>query len=152
MDTLLTSFLLASPPPKTLWGAKLADSTLYTTSPRVALSPRGTMQRMAAKTWRRRHGQASQRPIRLRDIVEAGPHGPSALLLIPLKPRDVEHALSSFPPRLASILLAPKPKEARPPHPRDDHERQRETLLDLGDARSKSREVGEETESHNTNL
>jgi len=48
-DALLVSFLLASPPPKTLRGAKLADSTLYTTSPRATLSPRGTMRRTAAK-------------------------------------------------------------------------------------------------------
>src|SRR6185369_1324582 len=104
------------------------------------------------QTWRRRHGQASQRPFRLRDIAEAGPLGPSVLLLIPLKPRDGEHALSSFPPLLASILLASKPKEARPPHSGDDRERQREILLDLGDARRKSREVGEERESHDPYL
>ena len=73
-------------------------------------------------------------------------------LLILLKPRDGEHALSSFPPSLASILLASKPKEARPPSPGDDRERQRETLLGLGDARSKSMEVGEERESHDPYL
>jgi len=100
------------------------------------------------QTWHRRHGQVSQRPFRLRDIAEVGPHRPNVLLLIPLKPRDGEHALSSFPPPLASILLASKPKEARPPRPGDDRERQRETLLDLGDARSKSREVGVERKSH----
>ena len=94
----------------------------------------------------------SQRPFRLRDIAEAGPLGPSVLLLIPLKPRDDEHALSSFPSPLANILLASKPKEARPPRPGDDRERRRETLLDLGDARSKSREVGEEKESHDPYL
>ena len=104
------------------------------------------------KAWRRRHGQASQHPFRLRDIAEVGPLRPSVLLLIPLKPKDGEHALSSFPQPLASILLAPKPKEARPPRPGDDRERQRETLLDLGDARSKSREVGEERESHDPYL
>ena len=49
------------------------------------------------QTWRRRHGQACQCPFRLRDIAEAGPLGPNVLLLIPLKPRDGEHALSSFP-------------------------------------------------------
>ena len=48
-DALLASFLLASPPPKTLRGGKLADSTLYTTSPRATLSPRGTMRRTATK-------------------------------------------------------------------------------------------------------
>jgi len=53
--------------------------------------------------------------FRLRDIAEAGPHGPNALLLIPLKLRDDAHALSSFPPPLASILLASKPK--KPGHP-----------------------------------
>ena len=92
------------------------------------------------QTWRRCHGQASQHPFRLRDIAEAGNHMPNVLLLIPLKLRGGEHALSSFPPPLASILLASKPKEARPPRPGDDSERKRETLLDLGDARSKSRE------------
>ena len=94
----------------------------------------------------------SQLPFRLRDNAEEGAHRPNVLLLIPLKPRDGEHALSSFPPPLASILLASKPKEARPPRLGDDHERQRETLLDLGDARSKSREVGEERESLNPYL
>ena len=48
-DALLTSFLLASPPPKTLRGVKLADSTLCTISPRAMLSPRGTMRRTATK-------------------------------------------------------------------------------------------------------
>ena len=103
------------------------------------------------QTWRRRHGQASQRPIRLWDIAEVGPHKPNVLLLIPLKPRDGEHALSSFPPPLASILLASKPKGARPPRPGDYLERQRETLLDLADAR-RSKEVGEERESHDPYL
>ena len=46
-DALLASFLLASPPPKTLWGVKLADSTLCTISPGAMLSPRGTMRRTA---------------------------------------------------------------------------------------------------------
>ena len=69
------------------------------------------------QTWRRCHGQASQRPFRLRDIAEAGPLGPNVLLLIPLKLRDGEYALSSFPPALASILLASEPKETRPPRP-----------------------------------
>ena len=84
----------------------------------------------------------------LGDIAGAGPHGPNALLLIPLKLRDGAHALSDFPPPLASILLAPKPKKARPPHLGAGHERQRKTLQDLGDARRKSREVGEEREPH----
>ena len=48
-DALLTSFLLASPPPKTLRGVKLADSTLHTISPRATLSPKGTMRRTATK-------------------------------------------------------------------------------------------------------
>ena len=48
-DALLASFLLASPPPKTLRGVKLADSTLHTISPRATLSPRGTMRRTATK-------------------------------------------------------------------------------------------------------
>ena len=48
-DALLASFLLASPPLKTLRGGKLADSTLCTISPRATLSPRGTMRRTATK-------------------------------------------------------------------------------------------------------
>ena len=48
-DALLASFLLVSPPPKTLRGGKLADSTLCTISPRATLSPRGTMRRTATK-------------------------------------------------------------------------------------------------------
>ena len=48
-DALLASFLLVSPPPKTLRGVKLADSTLCTISPRATLSPRGTMRRTATK-------------------------------------------------------------------------------------------------------
>ena len=48
-DALLTSFLLASPPPKTLRGVELADSTLCTISPGATLSPRGTMRRTATK-------------------------------------------------------------------------------------------------------
>ena len=47
-------------------------------------------------------------PFRLRDIAEAGPHGPNALLLIPLNLRDGAHAHSGLPLPLASILLAPK--------------------------------------------
>ena len=48
-DALLASFLLASPPPKNLRGVKLADSTLYATSLRATLSPRGTVRRTNAK-------------------------------------------------------------------------------------------------------
>ena len=48
-DALPSSFLLASPPPKTLRGVKLADSTLHTISPGATLSPGGTMQRTATK-------------------------------------------------------------------------------------------------------
>ena len=48
-DALLASFLLASPPPKTLRGVKLADSTLCTISPGATLAPRGTMRRTATK-------------------------------------------------------------------------------------------------------
>ena len=48
-DALLASFLLASPPSKTLRGVKLADSTLHTISPRATLSPGGTMQRTTTK-------------------------------------------------------------------------------------------------------
>ena len=111
-------------------GVKLADSTLHTISPRATMSPGGTMRRTATKPGTQRHGQASQPPFRLRDIVEAGPHEPNALLLIPLKLRDGAHALSGFPPPLASILLASKPKKARPPHLGAGRERQRKTLRD----------------------
>ena len=100
------------------------------------------------QTWRRCHGQPSQHPFRLRDIVEAGPQRPNVLLLIPLKLRDGEHALSSSPPPLASILLASEPKETRPPRPGDGRERQMDTLRDLGKVRSKIGEVGEERKSH----
>ena len=55
-------------------------------------------------------------------------------MLIPLKLRDGAHAHSGLPPPLASILLAPKPKKARPPHLGAGHERQRKTLQDSGDA------------------
>ena len=48
-DALLASFLLASPPPKTLRGVKLVDSTLCLISPGATLSPRGTMRRTATK-------------------------------------------------------------------------------------------------------
>ena len=48
-DALLASFLLASPPLKTLRGVKLADSTLCPISLRAMLSPRGTMRRTATK-------------------------------------------------------------------------------------------------------
>ena len=48
-DALLASFLLASPPPKTLRGVNLADSTLCPISPGATLSPRGTMRRTATK-------------------------------------------------------------------------------------------------------
>ena len=90
------------------------------------------------QTWRQRHGQASPSPFRLGDIVEAGPHGPNALLLVPLKQWDGAHALSSFLPPLASILLASKPKKARPLHLGAGHERRKKTLQDLGNARRKA--------------
>ena len=48
-DALLASFLLASPPPKTLRGVELADSTLHTVSPRATLVPGGTMRRTATR-------------------------------------------------------------------------------------------------------
>ena len=48
-DALLASFLLASPPPKTIRGVKLVDSTLCTISPRATLLPEGTMRRAATK-------------------------------------------------------------------------------------------------------
>ena len=74
-------------------------------------------------------------------------NGPNGLLLVPLKLRDGAHALSGFPPLLTSILLASKPKKARPHHLGAGRERHRKTLRDLGDVRSKSREVGEDRES-----
>ena len=49
-DALLASFLLASPPPKTLRGVKLAGSTLDAGSPRATLSPTGTVRRTATKS------------------------------------------------------------------------------------------------------
>ena len=104
------------------------------------------------RTWRQRHGQASPPPFRLGDIAGAGPHGPNALLLIPLKLRNGAHAHSGLPPPLASILLAPKPKKVRPPHLGAGHERQRKTLQDLGNARRQSWEVGEEREIHDPYL
>ena len=105
-DALLASFLLASS-----W----QTSPLHHLPESDIVAKRDDAKN-GHQTWRRCHGQASQRPFRLRDIAEAGPLGPSVLLLIPLKPRDGEHALSSFPSPLASILLAPKPKKARPPY------------------------------------
>ena len=41
LDALLASFLLASPPPKTMRGVELVDSTLHTVSPRATLLPGG---------------------------------------------------------------------------------------------------------------
>src|SRR6185503_19588438 len=64
-------------------------------------------------TWHKRHGQASPSPFRLGDIAEAGPHGPNALLLIPLNLREGAHAHSGLPLPLASILLAPKAQESQ---------------------------------------
>ena len=48
-DALFASFLLASPPPKTLRWVELADSALRTVSPRATLSPGGTMRKTAAR-------------------------------------------------------------------------------------------------------
>ena len=48
-DALLASFLLASPPPKTMRGVELANSTLRTVSPRATLLPGGTMRRTATR-------------------------------------------------------------------------------------------------------
>ena len=84
--------------------------------PESNLAAGGDDAKNSRQTWRQRHGQASPSPFRLGDIAGEGPHGPDALLLIPLKLRDGAHAHSGLPPPLASILLAPKPKEARPPH------------------------------------
>ena len=114
--------------------------------PESNLVARGDAAKNSRRTWRQRHGQASPSPFRLGDIAGAGPHGPNALLLIPLNLRDGAHAHSGLPPLLASIFLAPKPKKARPPHLGAGHERQRKTLQDLGGAGRKSWEVGEERE------
>ena len=105
-DALLASFLLASPPPKTLRGGQAGGQHPLHHLLESDVVANGDDAKNGHQTWRRRHGQASQRPFRLRDIAEARPHGPNVLLLIPLKPRDGEHALSSFPPPLTSILLA----------------------------------------------
>ena len=105
-DALLASFLLASPPPKTLqWGQAGGQHPLHNPPESDVVAKRDDAK-SGHQTWRRRHGQASQRPFRLRDIAEAGPHGPDVLLLIPSKLRDGKHALSSIRPPLTSILLA----------------------------------------------
>ena len=75
-DALLASFLLASPPPKTLRGVKLADSTLDTASPRATLSPTGTMRRAATKPGADVMPRTPRHLCKLEDIAEAGPHGP----------------------------------------------------------------------------
>ena len=92
------------------------------------------------EAWRQCHARAPRHPFRLGDIAEAGLHGPDVLLLIPLKLRDGENAFSSYRPPLASIVLASEPKETRPPSPGAGHGRRKETLQNLGKARSKSRE------------
>ena len=91
------------------------------------------------QAWRRRHDQASQRPFRLRDIAEAGPHGPDVLLLIPQKLRDGKDASSNYDPPLASILLASRPKETGPPSPGADRGKRKETLHARGKLESESR-------------
>ena len=91
-----------------------------------------------------RRGRAHHPSASVGSAEEHWARGVNALLLIPLKLRDGAHALSGFPLPLASILLASKPKKARPPRLGAGRERRRKTLRDLGDARSKSREVGEE--------
>ena len=48
---LLASFLLASPPPKTMRGVELADSTLHTVYPRATLSPGGDDAQNRHQTW-----------------------------------------------------------------------------------------------------
>src|SRR6185295_16418983 len=95
-DALLASFLLASPPPKTLRGGQAGGQHPLHHLPEGDVVARRDDAKNGDQTWRRRHGQASQRPFRLRDITEAGPHMPNVLLLIPLKLRDDKHALSSF--------------------------------------------------------
>ena len=80
-DALLASFLLASPPPKTLRGVKLANSALNATSPRATLSPTGTMRRTATKPGADVIPVAPHHPYKLEDTIEAGPCGPYVLLL-----------------------------------------------------------------------
>ena len=151
-DTFLASLLLASSPPKTMRGGRAGGQHPSHRLPESNLVTREDDAKNSHQTWHQRHGQESPSPFRLGDIAEAATHGPNALLLVPLKLRDGAHALSSFPPPLASILLASKPKKARSPRLGAGHERQRKTLLDLGEARSKSREVGKERESHDPYL
>ena len=61
-DALLASFLLASPPPKTLRGVKLAYSTLHTISPRATLSPGGTMRRTVSTPLQAKGHRRSRTP------------------------------------------------------------------------------------------
>ena len=135
-------------------GVELADSALRTVSPRATLSPGGGDDaKNSRQTWRQRHGQASPSPFRLWDIAGARPHGPNALLLIPLKLRDGAHAHSGLPPPLASILLAPKSlKKPGHPHQGAGHKKAKETLQELGNAGRKSWEIGEEREPHDPYL
>ena len=81
--------------------------------PESNLVARGDDAKNSHQTWHQRHGQASPSPFRLGDIAGPGPHGSDTLLLVPLKLRDGAHDLSGFPPPLASILLAPKPKKGQ---------------------------------------
>jgi len=123
----LASLLLVSPPPKTTRGSSWRTAP-SAPSPREQPCCRGDDAKNSHQTWGQRHGQTSPSPFRLGDIAGAGPHGPNALLRIPLKLRDGAHALSGLPPLLASLLLAPRPKKARPPRLGAGHERLKKTL------------------------
>ena len=83
-NALLASLLLASPPPKTLRGVKLANNTLDATSPRATLSPTQTVPRTATKPGADVMPVALHHLYKLEDTAEAGLRGPYVLLLCPL--------------------------------------------------------------------
>ena len=98
------------------------------------------------EAWRQRHARAPRHPFKLGDIAEASLHRPDVLLLIPLKLRDVEDALSNYRPPLASILLASGPKETGPPSPGVGRGRWGETLQARGRQEARAGRTEEERE------
>ena len=127
-DALLTSFLLASPPPKTLRGGQAGGQ-----HPRHHLFVSNLVaDRDDGKSSNKAHADDTpgtpRHPCKLVDIAKAGPHGLNVLLLIPLKLRDGKGAFSNYRPPLTSILLASRPKETGPPSPGVDHGRWEETI------------------------
>ena len=68
-DALLASFLLPSPPPKTLRGGHAGGQHPLHHLPESDVVAKRDDAKNGHQTWRRRHGQASQRPFRLRDIT-----------------------------------------------------------------------------------